>query len=433
MVIPSIDLQGGSTVQLVGGRDKALDAGDPRPILERFALAGEVAVIDLDAAIGGSSNQGLIRELVRLRPCRVGGGIRSVERAIEWLDAGASKVILGTAATPEILRELPRDRVIAAVDAMHGEVVVKGWREGTGERLEDRIGRLREYVGGFLVTFVEREGRMVGIDLEQVERVVRAAGADARVTVAGGIATAAEIGAIDALGADAQVGMGLYTGRFSLEDAIAAPLSSDRPDGLWPTVVVDEHERALGLCYSSRESLSRAVQLRRGVYHSRKRGVWVKGETSGATQELLRVDLDCDRDALRFVVRQSGTGFCHLETDTCWGPLRGLGALERTLAERRRSAPAGSYSRRLFDDPALLCAKLREEADELARALDAATPDERSPQDRVASEAADVLYFTAVALARTGLSLSDVGRVLDHRARTVTRRKGDAKPARGPT
>ncbi|MFN9974990.1 MAG: HisA/HisF-related TIM barrel protein, partial [Phycisphaerae bacterium] len=107
MVIPSIDLQGGSTVQLVGGRDKALDAGDPRPLLRRFSIAGEVAVIDLDAAIGTGSNAALIEELVTQAPCRVGGGIRSVDAAIRWLDAGASKVILGTAATPEILKELP--------------------------------------------------------------------------------------------------------------------------------------------------------------------------------------------------------------------------------------------------------------------------------------------------------------------------------------
>ena len=115
MIIPSIDIQGGSTVQLVGGRDKALDAGDPRSVAERLALAGPLAVIDLDAAMGVGDNGAVIEELVARHRVRVGGGIRSVEAARRWLDLGAEAVILGTAARPEILQQLPRDRVIAAV------------------------------------------------------------------------------------------------------------------------------------------------------------------------------------------------------------------------------------------------------------------------------------------------------------------------------
>ena len=132
MIVPSIDLMGGQTVQLIGGREKALDAGDPRVIAERFAIAGEIAVVDLDAAIGTGSNAELMRELLAIAPCRVGGGIRDVATAIQWLDAGATRVVLGTAARPEVLRELPPARVVAALDAFNGEVVVKGWREGTG-------------------------------------------------------------------------------------------------------------------------------------------------------------------------------------------------------------------------------------------------------------------------------------------------------------
>lgn len=424
MIIPSIDLMDGQTVQLVGGRDKALDAGDPRPILESFRLAGEVAVIDLDRALSKGSNQHLIEPLLAMAPCRVGGGIRDVESAIRWLDAGAAKVILGTAAKPEILSQLPRERVIAALDAVHGEVVVEGWRAGTGRTVIDRMRELREYVGGFLVTFVEREGRMVGIDLDEVRKLKDAAG-DARLTIAGGVGNAAEIGAIDALGVDAQVGMALYTGKFSLAEAIASPLKTDRADGLYPTVVVDERGVALGLAYSSRESLAEAVRLRRGVYFSRSRGgIWVKGESSGDTQELIRIDLDCDRDTLRFVVRQHGRGFCHEGTRTCFerfvpATIGGMAALDATIRERKQSAPAGSYTRRLFDDAALAKAKLLEEAGELASAPNA---------ENAAQEAADVIYFALVNAARHGVGLDEVERILDRRALKVTRRKGDAKP-----
>lgn len=417
MIVPSIDLMGGETVQLVGGAAKALDAGDPRQHLERFQRVGEVAVVDLDAALGRGDNRALIEDLVRRGPCRVGGGIRSVAAAREWLAKGAAQVVLGTAARPDVLSELPRERVVAALDCRHGEVVVKGWTEGTGQDVLERVRALRGLVGGFLVTFVENEGRLTGIDLERVRALKEAAGG-VRLTIAGGVRSARDVAALDALGVEAQVGMALYTGRLSLGESVAACLKSDRPDGLWPTVVCDEGGRALGLCYSDRESLEVAIERGVGAYRSRRRGLWIKGETSGATQELLSVDVDCDRDALRFVVRQGEPGFCHQPAWTCWGDDRGLPRLERRLAQRTRSAPAGSYTARLLGDPQLLAAKLREEAGELAEA--------RDPQG-VADEAADLVYFASVALARAGVPWSAVERALDRRE-GAPRRAGDAKP-----
>lgn len=419
MLIPSIDLRGGRAVQLVQGRDPKLDVGDPRPLLERFSVFGEVAVIDLDAALGTGDNADLIRELVAMAPCRVGGGIRDADAARAWLDAGAEKVILGTAARPDVLRELPPERVIAALDAFEDEVVVEGWTRGTGRGVIECMAELNPYVGGYLVTFVEGEGGLGGLDPARVAPVIEAA-AGRRVTAAGGIATADEIAALDRLGADAQVGMAIYTGQLDPADAFAAPLRSDRPDGLWPTVVVDEAGRALGLAYSDAESLRAATTERRGIYRSRRRGLWRKGATSGDVQDLLRVDADCDRDALRFTVRQRGGGFCHLGTRGCWGEGRGLDALARRLAARGAAAAPGSYTRRLLADPDLLGAKLREEAAELAAAGEPA---------EIVHEAADVLYFTLVAMTAAGVSLDAVERELDRRARRITRRPGNAKPA----
>ncbi|MFT7169517.1 MAG: phosphoribosyl-ATP pyrophosphohydrolase/phosphoribosyl-AMP cyclohydrolase, partial [Paracoccaceae bacterium] len=397
MIIPSIDLQGGSTVQLIGGEEKALDAGDPRPLLDRFSRVGETAVIDLDAAIGtpetadAGHNRALIEELCHRAPIRVGGGIRSEEAARRWLDAGAEKIILGTAAKPELLSKLPKKRVIAALDARDGEVVVEGWRKGTGRTVLDAMKEIREYVDGFLVTFVECEGRMGGTRLDQVKALVEAAG-DARVTIAGGVTASDEVAALDAMGADAQIGMALYTGALPLGDAFAAPLVSDRSDGLIATVVADESGRALGLCWSSRRSIAYAIEHGVGAYESRKRGLWIKGKTSGATQELLRIEPDCDRDALRFTVRQNGSGFCHLGTADCWSEARGLAKLQATLEARQKSAPDKSYAARLFRDRDLLRSKLVEEAGELS--------DAESRED-VIHEAADVLFFAATAMARS--------------------------------
>jgi phosphoribosyl-ATP pyrophosphohydrolase len=413
MIVPSIDIMGGRAVQLRRGKEFVLDGGDPVERLEEFSVAGEVAVVDLDAALGQGSNAALIRDLVRRAPCRVGGGIRDLDSARRWLDAGAMQVMIGTAATPAFCGALPRERVIAAVDAERGEVVVDGWRTKTGVPVLERVRELAPVVGGFLFTQVDREGEMGGFDCGAVEAVVRAA-TGARVTAAGGITTAAEVAELDRIGADAQVGMALYTGRLSLGDAVAAPLAKPLSGDVWPTVVCDEAGRTLGLVWSTRESLVRAVAERRGIYWSRSRqSIWEKGATSGNTQQLLRVDLDCDRDALRFTVRQAGAGFCHLNRPSCWPSEFDLPELERALADRVARPVPGSGTAQLLADRELLGAKLLEEAEELAQA--------ESAED-VVRETADVFYMALVALARGGGTLADVRAELARRHRAVSRR-----------
>jgi phosphoribosyl-ATP pyrophosphohydrolase/phosphoribosyl-AMP cyclohydrolase len=454
VLIPSIDLKGGEVVQLRQGREHVLSAGEPGPLARSFGLVGEVAVIDLDAALGTGSNAGLIEGVLDLARCRVGGGIRDVETARRWLDAGAAKVILGTAARPELLRELPRERVIAAVDARDGEVVTHGWTSGTGAKIAEKMRELAPFVGGFLVTFVEVEGTMRGLPIERAAGLREHAG-DARLTVAGGIKSAAEVGELDRLGIDAQVGMAIYTGAVGVHECVAACLSSDRSDGLWPTVVCDERGIALGLAWSNAESLKVALAERRGVYWSRKRGLWRKGETSGQVQELVGVEMDCDRDCLRFRVKASGTGhwalgdaasgkrqaafgggaeageprpsalgpaasvFCHTGTATCWGEARGLDGLERRLGEiARGGGDAGSYTKKLLADPSLLASKLSEEAGELNRA---------ATRQEIVHEAGDVLYFTLVRLAKEGVPLAEIERALDKRGLKLARRGGGRK------
>ncbi|KAI0457382.1 histidinol dehydrogenase [Xylaria acuta] len=192
---------------------------------------------------------------------------------------------------------------------------------------------------------------------------------------------------------------------------------TDRPDKLLPTVVCDERGVALGLVYSSEESVAESVRTQTGVYQSRKRGLWYKGATSGDTQELVRISMDCDNDALKFVVRQKGR-FCHLEQFGCFGELKGISKLERTLVSRKVSAPEGSYTKRLFSDEKLLRAKIMEEAEELC---DAKTPDE------VAFEAADLIYFALTKAVSAGVSLVDIEKNLDAKSLKVKRRPGNAK------
>ncbi len=207
---------------------------------------------------------------------------------------------------------------------------------------------------------------------------------------------------------------------LSVAKLFMASATSDRPDGLFTTLVTDERGTALGLVYSSEESVAESLRTGRGVYQSRKRGLWYKGESSGDIQELVSLSLDCDKDCLQFVVRQKGRGFCHLATPTCFGQYKGLSKLQKTLESRRQSAPEGSYTARLFNDSQLLRAKILEEANELC---DAKTKEE------IAFEAADLFYFALTKCVAAGVSLEDVERNLDAKSVKVKRRRGDAKPA----
>jgi len=206
-------------------------------------------------------------------------------------------------------------------------------------------------------------------------------------------------------------------GKLSVSKILSSVWKSDRPDGLIPTVVCDENGVALGLVYSSEESVAEALKTQTGVYQSRKRGLWYKGASSGDTQELVRISMDCDFDALKFVVKQKGR-FCHLEQSGCFGDLKGIAKLEQTLLSRKKSAPQGSYTARLFSDEKLLRAKIMEEAEELCTAK---TPDE------VAFEAADLIYFALTRAVSAGVTLADIEKNLDAKSWKVQRRTGDAK------
>ena len=422
MIVPSIDIMNGRAVQLRGGKQPPLDAGNPLELAERYGRIGEFAVVDLDAAKGIGSNRELILSLCRTHRVRVGGGIRTIGLAMDYLNEGARSIMIGTSATPEFLSSLPRDRLIAALDSKEGTIMVEGWSKPREGSIEQSISVLSPYVSGFLITFIETEGDQCGIDIERARKLI-ALSPDRKFTFAGGAAGGergiADIAALDRLGADLQVGTSLVLGDLSLAEAFAAPLVTDRADGLWPTLVCDESGKALGLVHSSMESLKVALNSGKGVYHSRSRGLWVKGESSGNDQTLIRAELDCDRDTIRFTVRQNGEGFCHLGRRTCFDNGYGLEKLDRTIKKRMKEAPPGSYTRRLFADESLLASKLREEVQELAQA--------KSIQEAI-SEAADVLYFTLVKTISMGASLSDIEEELERRSLRVTRRGGDAKP-----
>jgi phosphoribosylformimino-5-aminoimidazole carboxamide ribotide isomerase len=226
MILPCIDLMDGKVVQLVQGREKALEADSPEEMLRRFTAFPEIQVIDLDAAMGRGSNDHLVEFLAARAAIRAGGGVRTVERARALIRQGAHKVIVGTSAfTADGINEpflttvrdaIGRERLLIALDSRDGRIVVKGWRESTHLRAEDVLPWLEPYCSGFLCTYVDKEGMMQGTDLDWFRRL-RAA-TTLELTAAGGITTMAEVRALLAMQVHAALGMAIYTGRLKLED-----------------------------------------------------------------------------------------------------------------------------------------------------------------------------------------------------------------------
>ena len=224
MLIPSIDLLGGRIVQLVQGERLALESSAIDEWIDRFRGWPKVQLIDLDAAKAQGHNNALVTRICASLPCRVGGGIRSVERARDVIAGGATHAIVGSALfkdgavteafARQLADEIGVERLIAAVDCKEGRVVIDGWRTALPLTAVEAIGRLEPYFGGFLYTHVDREGLLQGTDMGAIETVRQATTRE--LTAAGGITSMEEVDRLHDMGIDAVVGMALYTGRLKL-------------------------------------------------------------------------------------------------------------------------------------------------------------------------------------------------------------------------
>jgi len=224
MIIPCIDLMDGKAVQLVRGRKKALEAG-ALEMVRKFKGFPIIHVIDLDAALGQGNNDRIVAKICGKMACRVGGGVRNVERVKEVAALGARQIIIGTAAFTKdgidrkflaaARRAVGKKRLMVALDTSRSKIVVRGWRSRTGLRAEDVMPELEPFCSGFLCTYVDKEGMMQGTNLRWFRRLREATRLP--ITAAGGITTAEEVQALEELGMDAAVGMAIYTGKMPLE------------------------------------------------------------------------------------------------------------------------------------------------------------------------------------------------------------------------
>lgn len=226
MIIPCIDLMDGKVVQLRQGREKVLEGKSPDEMLGLFAGFPWIQVIDLDAALGNGSNSEIVTHLANRTRIRAGGGVRSIDRAVELAAQGAHKIIVGTAAFSRegvnraflgnLAKAIGRDRVILALDSKAGRIVVKGWQESTNWTAGDLLQEVEPFCAGFLCTYVDKEGMMQGTDVPWFESLRNATRHE--ITAAGGITTMHDIEALTGLDIHCAVGMSIYTGFLNLDD-----------------------------------------------------------------------------------------------------------------------------------------------------------------------------------------------------------------------
>lgn len=427
MVISSIDLKNGHVVQLKNGKELMLERDDADALIAEFNKYGEVAVIDLDAALGNVDSKGytvntaLLKSLLHKGNVRTGGGIRSVKRARELISLGAEKVIVGSAAwnvsavdggsvlNEDFLNELAstigKDRIIISVDAINGKIAVKGWTETVDIPLVEGAKQAEKYCSELLFTCVEKEGCMQGTNMDYV-RSLRSA-VKCRVVVAGGISSVEEIAELEKMHCDVQLGMALYTNKVFLKDAFVACLDFTKMP-LIPVIAQSVNGQVLMQAYSNKEAVERSFESGKLTFWSRSRNeLWTKGETSGNFLNLVKMRADCDRDCILATVEPCGPS-CHTGSWTCFttdpGEPSTMGRLYATIADRFANPRPGSYTATL--DSKRVREKVEEEAEELCEA---------DGKDDVIWEAADLLYFVNVLMYKEGVTWQDVYNELDKR------------------
>ncbi len=425
MIIASIDLKDGKVVQLRQGKDLVLERDDADALIADFDRFGEVAIIDLDQALrnvrpdGTTANTSILAGLLRKGSVRVGGGIRDAKKAKELVSLGAEKVIIGSAAftMPDgsagvntafleaMATAVGRERLIVSVDARDGKIAVKGWTESAGIDLVEGAKAVEPFCSELLFTCVEREGTMTGIDMGLVERL-RAA-VKCRLVVAGGVSTVDEVVALERLGCDVQLGMALYTGKVALKDGFIGCLDWNKSE-LVTVVAQAETGETLMVGYANREAFEKTFETGKLTFWSRSRNtLWTKGETSGNFLEVVRMRVDCDRDAVLATVRPHGPT-CHTGAWSCFSTTAdrpySLEYLETVIADRFANPRPGSYTATLTAER--VREKIEEEAEELVEAEGKAD---------VVWEVADLLYFMNVLMYREGVSWKDVLDELDKR------------------
>ncbi len=236
MIIPCIDLMSGKAVQLIRGKEKALEIEDPWEMVEQFKSFPLIHVIDLDAAKGKGDNLQIMKEICSKICARAGGGIRSLEYAQILIQSGAHQVIIGTKAfsnqginevfLDDLSRTIGREKVIISLDSRNDKIVIKGWTESIDISSDKVIAQLEPYCAGFLCTYVDQEGTMEGTNLEWFHKL--RSWTSLPVIAAGGIGSYEEVETLCKISVDVALGMSIYTGRLDVKKLLVLNQMSEK-------------------------------------------------------------------------------------------------------------------------------------------------------------------------------------------------------------
>ena len=427
MVISSIDLKNGHVVQLKNGKELVLQRDDADDLIGKFDMYGEVAIIDLDAALGNVDSKGntvnteLLKSLLHKGNVRTGGGIRTVKRARELISLGAEKVIIGSSAwktepkpgesviNEDFLNELEtaigKDRIIISVDSINGKIAVKGWTQTVDISLVEGAKQAEKFCSELLFTCVEREGCMQGTDIDYVRQLRDAV--KCRVVVAGGVSSVEEIKQLEKMNCDVQLGMALYTDKVNLKDSFIACLDFEKMP-LIPVIAQSVNGEVLMQGFANEQAVRKSFECGKLTFWSRSRNeIWTKGETSKNFLNIVRMRVDCDRDCILATVIPDGPS-CHTGSWTCFTTApdekSSMGRLYSIIADRFKNPKPGSYTATL--DAKRVREKIEEEAEELCEA---------EGKNEVIWEAADLIYFVNVLMYKEGVTWKDVYDELDRR------------------
>ena len=347
ILLPAIDLHQGQCVRLLrGDYDTAqVVAADPVETARAFEEqgAGWLHVVDLDGAKEGApKNAELIAQVVERTGLRVevGGGIRNMATVDRYLELGAARVILGSAALrdPQFVAEAVKrygKRVAVGIDALGGKVAAEGWLEQSQVDYLELARRMEDLGVQYLIcTDISQDGTLAGPNLTMLDQLNQAV--SCHVVASGGVSSLLDIVNLYDLGLyGAIAGKALYTGALDLRAAIAAcrriggekgaGLSEDeldlyfRKSDLIPAIIQDDDTgEVLMLAYMNRESFRKSLETGTTWFYSRSRkALWNKGETSGHTQTIVGVWADCDDDTLLLRVKQKGAA-CHTGSHSCF-------------------------------------------------------------------------------------------------------------------
>ena len=399
MIISSIDLMNGKAVVMKQGLEKIIERDDVLELAKYYGRFGELSVIDLDAAVGNGDNEALIAKICKTASCRVGGGIRDINKANRILSMGAKKIIIGTAAKEELLTKLPKDKIIIAIDSNGGKVATHAWTRTTDITPIEAVKRFNTLCSGFLYTNIEKNGTMNGINIDTIKEIRSIATKE--VIAAGGISSVDEIVKLERINVCPQLGLSLYTGKIQLEEAFVKCLDFEKRLGFIPTIVQDyDIKQVLMLAYSTPESLLQSLKTAKGTYVNRStKQIIVKGETSGNTQELVTARYNCDMDALLFKVKQKGNA-CHRGNYSCFEDKDfAVKDLYNTFVNQKTVMPDNANTTKLFKDEFLLKSKIMESAFSTVNF---------DKTGGLADSAADLMYYLLTYMVKNDVTPQDV-------------------------